>query len=210
MTRPQQGKGTHAERRTGLATDRLEYRAWTGRGRLIWPQCVRLIWPHFRPNATRRFVLWRAWIGGRRGMGSRVELFEQIRRDHDREGLSIHALARRHGVHRRTVRQAVGSAVPPQRRSPAGRPAPRLGGYRSLIDSWLVADRDAPRKQRHTAHRVWERLRDEHGVEVSERQSAATSGSVAASWARRSTGCSCRSATSRVSRPRLIGVARTS
>ena len=40
-------------------------------------------------------------------MGSRVELFEQIRRDHDREGLSIHALARRYGVHRRTVREYV-------------------------------------------------------------------------------------------------------
>jgi len=40
-------------------------------------------------------------------MGSRVELFEQIRRDRDREGLSIRALAERHGVHRRAVRQAL-------------------------------------------------------------------------------------------------------
>jgi transposase len=109
-------------------------------------------------------------------MGSRVELFAQIRGDHDREGLSIHALARRHGVHRRTVRQALESAVPPTRKSPAGRPAPRLGEYRSLIDSWLVADRDAPRKQRHTAHRVWERLRDEHGVECPSDRFAAMSG----------------------------------
>jgi hypothetical protein len=36
-----------------------------------------------------------------------VELFEQIRRDRDREGLSIRALAERHGVHRRAVRQAL-------------------------------------------------------------------------------------------------------
>ncbi|MCA1677917.1 MAG: IS21 family transposase, partial [Actinobacteria bacterium] len=50
------------------------------------------------------------------------------------------------------------------------RAAPKLGAYRPLIDSWLQADREAPRKQRHTARRVWERLRDEHGVEVSERQ----------------------------------------
>ncbi|HUB73601.1 MAG TPA: IS21 family transposase [Solirubrobacteraceae bacterium] len=99
-----------------------------------------------------------------------MELFEQIRRDHDREGLSIHALARRHGVHRRTVRLALASPLPPPRKRPERRPAPRLGAYRALIDSWLVADRDAPRKQRHTAKRVWQRLRAEHGVEVSERQ----------------------------------------
>jgi transposase len=102
-------------------------------------------------------------------MRSRVELFEQIRRDHDREGLSIHALARRHGVHRRAVRQALSSPLPPPRKRPAGRPAPRLGPYRGLIDSWLAADLKAPRKQRHTARRVWERLAGEHGAEVAER-----------------------------------------
>jgi len=42
---------------------------------------------------------------------SRVELFEAIRRDERRDGLSIRALADRHGVHRRTVRQALGNAV---------------------------------------------------------------------------------------------------
>jgi transposase len=103
-------------------------------------------------------------------MGSRVELFEQIRRDREFEGLSIHALARRHGVHRRAVRQALESPVPAPRKRAVGRPAPKLGAYRALIDSWLEADRAAPRKQRHTGRRVWERLRDEYGVEVSERQ----------------------------------------
>jgi transposase len=103
-------------------------------------------------------------------MGSRVELFEQVRRDREFEGLSIHALARRHRVHRRTVRQALESPLPPARTRPRGRPAPKLGEWRGLIDSWLEADRQAPRKQRHTAKRIHERLRDEHGVEVSERQ----------------------------------------
>ncbi len=101
-------------------------------------------------------------------MGSRVELFEQIRRDRDREGLSIRALAARHGVHRRAVRQALASALPPAKRSPAGRPAPKLGDYRALIDEWLEADREAPRKQRHTAKRIWRRLVDEHGADVAE------------------------------------------
>jgi transposase len=103
-------------------------------------------------------------------MGSRVEQFEQIRRDREREGLSIRELARRHGVHRRMVRQALASPLPPPRKSPEARPAPKLGPYRPLIDEWLLADREAPRKQRHTAKRIWQRLVDEHGVEVSERQ----------------------------------------
>jgi transposase len=102
-------------------------------------------------------------------MGSRMELFEQIRRDRDREELSIHELARRHGVHRRAVRQALASPLPPERKRPEGRPAPKLGVYRELIDGWLEGDRLAPRKQRHTARRVWERLTEEHGAVVSER-----------------------------------------
>jgi transposase len=102
-------------------------------------------------------------------MQSRVEIFEQIRRDHELHGLSIRELARRHGVHRRAVRQALQNAIPPAKRAPRTRPAPALGPYRTLIDGWLKADLDAPRKQRHTARRIWERLRDEHGAEVAER-----------------------------------------
>ena len=95
-------------------------------------------------------------------------MFEQIRRDRDRDGLSIRALAAKHGVHRRTVRQALASAVPPPKRQPDSRPAPKLGEYRELIDEWLIADQLAPRKQRHTAKRVWRRLVDEHGVDVAQ------------------------------------------
>jgi len=99
-----------------------------------------------------------------------VELFWLIRRDHEFEGLSTRALARRYGVHRRTVREALDSALPAERKRPEGRPAPALGAYRALVDEWLIADQGAPRKQRHTARRVWRRLVDEHGAEVSERQ----------------------------------------
>ena len=101
-------------------------------------------------------------------MESRVEQFEQIRRDRDREGLSIRGLARRHGVHRRAVREALLSPVPPAKRAPVGRPAPKLGAYRAVIDSWLEADRVAPHKQRHTAKRIHQRLVDELGADVAE------------------------------------------
>jgi transposase len=84
--------------------------------------------------------------------------------------LSIRALAERHGVHRRAVRQALVSPVPPAKRAPVARPVPKLGAYRAVLDAWLVADCDAPRKQCHTARRVWQRLVAEHGSQVSERQ----------------------------------------
>jgi transposase len=66
------------------------------------------------------------------------------------------------------VRQALASPVPPARKRPEGRPAPKLGAFRELIDEWLIADLVAPRKQRHTAKRIWRRLVDEHGADVAE------------------------------------------
>ena len=100
------------------------------------------------------------------GTGSRVELFAAIRRDARVEEFSIRELARRHGVHRRTVRQALASAEPPGRKTPT-RVAPKLGPYVEVVDAMLVADLDAPRKQRHTARRVHARLVDEHDAVVS-------------------------------------------
>jgi transposase len=100
-------------------------------------------------------------------MGSRVEQFAAIRRDERVEGLSIRELAERHHVHRRTVRQALASALPPERKTPV-RMSRRLEVFKPVIDAMLRADLDAPRKQRHTARRVLARLVDEHqAVEVS-------------------------------------------
>ncbi len=99
---------------------------------------------------------------------SRVELFEQIRKDRRVEGASIRELAGRHGVHRRTVRQALEAAVPPPRRPYPQRRRPAIDPYAQVIDGWLEADREVPRKQRHTARRVWQRLIAEHGAAVSE------------------------------------------
>lgn len=96
-----------------------------------------------------------------------MELFEQIRKVHEREGLSKRELARRFKTHRRNVRQALTSPVPPTRKV-AERDAPVLGPWKPIIDGWLAADALAPKKQRHTARRVWQRLVEEHGVVVGE------------------------------------------
>ncbi len=96
-----------------------------------------------------------------------MELFESIRRQHRDEGLSIRELAERHHVHRRTVRQALINAVPPQRKAPE-RAAPALGAHEATVRAWLEADLEVPRKQRHTARRVWQRLCEEVDAEVAE------------------------------------------
>jgi len=99
--------------------------------------------------------------------GSRVEQFERIRRDSRDRGLSVRTLAKRHGVHRRTVRQALADATPPTRKVP-DRVAPATGQYVDLVRRWLIEDQRAPRKQRHTARRIWQRLVEEEGARVAE------------------------------------------
>jgi len=97
-----------------------------------------------------------------------VQLYEAIRRAYAvQETKSIRALSRQFRVHRRDVRAALESAVPAPRKTPE-RPAPKMDRWKPIIDAWLEEDQRWPRKQRHTARRVWQRLVSEHDADVGE------------------------------------------
>ena len=95
---------------------------------------------------------------------SKVELFAAIRRDARVEKLPIRELARRHGVHRRLVREALTSAWPAPRK-PLPTRVSVLDPYKAIVDQILRDDLDAPVKQRHTGRRIHQRLVQEFGAE---------------------------------------------
>jgi DNA replication protein DnaC len=86
-----------------------------------------------------------------------VELFAEIRREYQFGIGTIKGVARKLGVHRRVVRQALADAVPPPR-GYVTRAKPTLTPVQEFIDRILESDRLAPRKQRHTARRIYDRL----------------------------------------------------
>lgn len=89
-----------------------------------------------------------------------MELYEQIRREYEHGAGTIKGVARKLGVHRRVVREAIANAVPAERKQPE-RDRPKLAAAILFINGILTADRQAPRKQRHTAHRIYERISTE-------------------------------------------------
>jgi transposase len=77
--------------------------------------------------------------------------------------MSERAAARHFGIARESVKKMLSFSVPPGYRRRAEIKRPKLDGFTEIIDRWLLEDLGQRAKQRHTAKRVFERLRDEHG-----------------------------------------------
>jgi len=92
-----------------------------------------------------------------------VDLYLKVRRAHFEDGLSGRQIARDFGISRDSVAKMLAYSEPPGYRRTAPVKRPKLDAFTGQIDQWLAEDKTQPRKQRHTAKRIFERLRDECG-----------------------------------------------
>jgi len=92
-----------------------------------------------------------------------VELYARVRRAVVVDKMSEREAAKEFGLARETVRKMLRYSVPPgyRRQQPVRRP--KLDAWVGVIDQILEDDKARSKKQRHTAKRIFERLRDEHG-----------------------------------------------
>ena len=97
----------------------------------------------------------------------KVDQYDYIRTAYRVYGKTIRQIARDTGHSRNTTKKALGSQFIGYRPRDS-QPFPVLGPYLHIIDRWLNSDKESPRKQRHTARRVYHRLQYEHGYQGSE------------------------------------------
>lgn len=98
-----------------------------------------------------------------------VDEKENIRRLYFIQRQSIRGISRKYHHSRKTVRKAVNDASVPQYHLSIPRPCPVMDPVKSVIEKWLEEDRSQPKKQRHTAHRIYTRLVSEYGFTGGER-----------------------------------------
>ena len=92
-----------------------------------------------------------------------MELYRKVRQAYFRQGMSKRGISRHFGISRDSVDKMIVYSVPPGYRRTAPVKRPKLDGFTEIIDRWLLDDAGQNRKQRHTAKRVLDRLRAEHG-----------------------------------------------
>jgi len=92
-----------------------------------------------------------------------MNMWTEIRRKVLVEGVSKRSIRRDYRIGSETLKKMLANPAPPGYCRKAPRDKPKLGPFMGVINEILVADRTAPVKQRHSAKRIFERLRDEHG-----------------------------------------------
>jgi transposase len=92
-----------------------------------------------------------------------VDLYARVRRACHVEGMSQRQAARLFGIDPKTVSKMLRFSVPPGYRRSQPPARPKLDGVTGIIDRILEEDQGRPRKQRHTARRIFARLKAEHG-----------------------------------------------
>ena len=92
-----------------------------------------------------------------------MENWAEIRRRVLVDGLGKRAACRQYDIHWDTLQKILEHPEPPGYRRTAPRPRPKLDPFLGVIHQILQDDKTAPKKQRHTTRRIFERLRDEHG-----------------------------------------------
>ena len=91
---------------------------------------------------------------------SHVDVYLRVRRALMVEGISIRAVARVFGLHRDTAPKMLAYSIPPGYRWQTPPKRPKLESFAGIIDRIFDGDLAAPRRQRHTAKRILERLRN--------------------------------------------------
>ena len=99
-----------------------------------------------------------------------MECYVAVRRSVYVEGWSKRAAARRFGLARETVRKMLRYRLPPGYRRAKPIRCPKLDAFTGVIDQILTDDQQRPKKQRHTAKRIWERLCVDRAVSMPLRQ----------------------------------------
>jgi transposase len=97
----------------------------------------------------------------------KVDQYNYIRMAYRVYGKTIKQIAKETGHSRNTIRKAVREEYHGYKPRTT-QSYPVLGPYLPIIDRWLTDDKDRPKKQRHTAVRVYRRLKQEHGFQGAE------------------------------------------
>ena len=98
-------------------------------------------------------------------MRSDMEFWKEVRRQVLTNELSQRAAMQKYGLGWHTLKKILAHAEPPGYRQSKARPKRKLAPFLPIIHQILKEDGQAPKKQRHTAKRIFERLRDEHGFQ---------------------------------------------